>query len=132
MTEPDPLPDLLLEPLPLPDPLEEPEVDPEVEKDDEPLDLLPEEDPLLDEPLVDPDIEPDPEPDADPLPEPEPDEPLTAVWFAGMSLCTHTPSASSVFVSGMWMATVRAGASMRTTASTSSSFMRSSIRKSPG
>ena len=49
-----------------------------------------------------------------------------------MSLWTHTPSASSVLVPGMWMATVRVGASMRTTDSTSSSFMCSLIRKSPG
>lgn len=117
------------EPLPLPEPL--PDEEPDDENDDDPLDLLPD-DPLpLDEPLPEPDPEPDPlpepEPDPEPLPEPEP---LWAV--AGMSLWTHTPSASRVFVSGMWMATVRVGASMRTTDSTSSSFRCSSIRKSPG
>ena len=119
-------------PEPLPDAEDDPEDDPEVENEDDPLDLLPE-----DEPLLEPDMDPDPEPEPDPLPEPEPDPddalPDPELWaVAGMSLWTHTPSASSVLVPGMWMATVRVGASMRTTDSTSSSFMCSSIRKSPG
>lgn len=123
-----------LDPLTLPEPL--PEEEPEVEKEDDPLDLLPD-DPPLEEPLVDPDIDPLPDWDsgAEPLPELEAlvaADPLTAVWFAGMSLWTQTPSARSVFVPGMWMATVRVGASIRTTDSTSSSFMCSSIKKSPG
>ena len=134
-------PPLELEPLTLPEPLpdeeDDPDIEPEVENEEDPLDLLPDDDPLLDEPLLDPDMDPDPEPEADPLPEPEPDPdealPEPELWaVAGMSLWTHTPSASSVFVPGMWMATVRVGASMRTTDSTSSSFMCSSIRKSPG
>jgi hypothetical protein len=98
------------------------------------LDLLPEEPLPLDEPLPEPEPDPDPEPEPLPEPEPEPEplpepDPLCAV--AGMSLWTQTPSASSVFVPGMWMATVRVGASILTTDSTSSSFMCSSIRKSP-
>ena len=124
-------------PEPLPDEEDDPDIEPEVENEDEPLDLLPVDDPLLDEPLLDPDMDPDPEPEPDPLPEPEldPDDalPEPELWaVAGMSLWTHTPSASNVFVPGMWMATVRVGASMRTTDSTASSFMCSSIRKSPG
>lgn len=109
-------------------------MDPEVENEDDPLDLPPDDEPLLEEPLVDPDIDPDPEPDPEPEPEPDPeDDPLEPLWaVAGMSLWTQTPSARSVFVPGMWMATVRVGASIRTTESTSSSFMCSSIRKSPG
>lgn len=125
---------MLPEPLPEDD---DPDVEPEVENDEDPLDLLPDDDPLLEEPLLDPDIDPDPEPDPDPLPEPEPDPddplPEPELWaVAGMSLWTHTPSARSVFVPGMWIATVLVGASIRTTDSTSSSFMCSSIRKSPG
>lgn len=129
-TDPDPVPPEL-DPLTLPEPL--PEDDPEVENEDDPLDLLPD-DPLLEEPLVDPDVEPDPDPDPEPEPEADPDdEALEPLWaVAGMSLWTQTPSARSVFVPGMWMATVRVGASIRTTESTSSSFMCSSIRKSPG
>ncbi|MBX3408173.1 MAG: hypothetical protein KF869_15580 [Phycisphaeraceae bacterium] len=106
----------LLEADLLPEPLDEPED----EKDDDPLDLPDEPEPLL---------EPDPEPDADaeiPLPDPE------EAAVAGMSLWTHTPSAEKVFVPGMWIATVRLGASMRTTDSTSCSFLCSSIRTSPG
>jgi hypothetical protein len=74
----------------LPDPL--PDDEPEVENEDDPLDLLPDDDPLVDEPLVEPDVDPlpDSEPEPEPLPDAEPlldtDEPLTAVWFAGMSL----------------------------------------------
>lgn len=73
--------------------------------------MLPADEPLLEEPL--PELEPEPlELD------PEPEE-----WaVAGMSLWTHTPSAKSVFVPGMWMASVRVGASIRTTDSTSSSI----------
>lgn len=117
----------------LPDPLldDDPEVEPDVENEEDPLDLLPDDPLLLDEPLVDPDPEPDPEV----LPEPEPDpEPLTLepdeLWAVspGMSLWTQTPSARSVFVPGIWMATVRVGASTRTTDSTSSSSIRSSMR----
>jgi hypothetical protein len=79
------------------------------EPEDEPL--------LLDEPL--PELEPEPlELD------PEPEE----CAVAGMSLWTHTPSAENVFVPGMWMATVRVGASMRSTVSTSSSASRSPIK----
>jgi len=102
--------DWLLEPLPLPEPEELDDID-------EPLDLLAEEPLLLDDPL--------PEPDPEPLElEPEPEE-----WaVAGMSLWTQTPSAEKVFVPGMWMATVRVGASMRSTVSTSSSARRSPIR----
>jgi len=116
---------------PLPD--DDPDVEPDVENEDDPLDLLPEDDPLLDEPLVDPDMDPDPEPEPDPLPEPDPEPddalPEPELWaVAGMSLWTHTPSASSVFVPGMWMATVRVAASIRTTDSTTSSPIRSSIR----
>ena len=83
-------PPLELDPLALPDPL--PDDEPEVENEDDPLDLLPDDDPLLDQPLVEPDADPlpDSEPEPEPLPEAEPlldpDEPLTAVWFAGMSL----------------------------------------------
>lgn len=116
----------------LPDPL--PDDEPEVENEDDPLDLLPDDDPLVDEPLVDPEVDPlpDSEPEPEPLPDPEPlvnvDDPLTAVWFAGMSLWTQTPSAKSVFVPGMWIATVRVGASTRITDSTSSSSMCSSMR----
>ena len=44
ITDPDPPPDGLLDPLTLPEPL--PEDDPEVENEDDPLDLLPD-DPLL-------------------------------------------------------------------------------------
>lgn len=115
----------------LPDPLpdDDPEVDPDVENEDDPLDLLPDDPLLLDEPLVDPDSEPDPEVLPEPEPEPlalEPDE-LGAV-SPGMSLWTHTPSAKSVFVPGMWMATVRVAASIRTTDATSSSCIPSSIR----
>lgn len=116
----------------LPEPL--PEDEPEDEKEDDPLDLLPD-DPLpLDDPLPDPDPEPEPEPEPDPLPDPDPEPepealPDPELWaVAGMSLWTQTPSARSVFVPGMWMATVRVGASMRTTDSTSSSSIRSSIR----
>lgn len=102
----------------LPEPL--PEEDPEDDIDD-PLDLPePDEEPLsLDEPLAEP--EPDPEPlELDPDPED---------WaVAGMSLWTQTPSAENVFVPGMWIATVRVGASMRSTVSTSSSARRSPIR----
>lgn len=110
------------------DPL--PDDEPDVENEDDPLDLLPDDDPLVDEPLVEPDVDPLPdlEPEFEPLPEADPlldpDEPLTAVWFAGMSLWTQTPSARSVFVPGMWMATVRVSASIRTTDSTSLSSMR--------
>ena len=122
-------PPLELDPLPLPEPL--PEEEPDDENDDDPLDLLPD-DPLpLDEPL--PESDPEPDPDPDPLPEPDPEpemlpdpEPLWAV--AGMSLWTQTPSARSVFVPGMWTATVRVGASMRFTDSTSSSSRRSPTR----
>lgn len=100
--------------LPLPEPEEE------LDDIDEPLDLLaqPDEDPLLlDDPL--PELEPEP------LElEPEPEE----CAVAGMSLWTQTPSAEKVFVPGMWMATVRVGASMRSTVSTSSSARRSPIR----
>lgn len=98
------------------DPLEELDA----EKDEEPLDLL-------DEALLDPELdegEPLPDPEAEPLPE------LLAV--AGRSLWTQTPSASRVLVPGMWMAAVRAGASIRTTETTSSSCICSSIKKSPG
>lgn len=138
-----PVPPLaVLASLPLPGPLpdveaDEPDGEAEDEKEDDPLDLLPDEEPLLDEPLPEPDREPLPDWDsgAEPLAEPEAfvaAEPLWAVWFAGRSLWTHTPSASSVFVPGMWMAAVRVGASIRTTDSISSSFICSSIRKSPG
>lgn len=111
MPVPPPL-DWLLEPLPLPEP------DEELDDMDDPLDLLADE-PLL---LLD---EPLPEPDPEPLElDPDPEE-----WaVAGMSLCTQTPSAENVFVPGMWMATVRVGASMRSTVSTSSSASRSPIR----
>jgi hypothetical protein len=100
----------------LPEPL--PEDDPEVENEDDPLDLLRDEGPLLDELLLDPDIDPDPEPEPDPVPEPEPDPddalPDPELWaVAGMSLWTHTPSASSVFVPRMWMATVHARADLK-------------------
>lgn len=107
------LPPLELDPLPLPDPLPEDDID-------EPLDLPePDEEPLLDDPL------PEPEPDPEPLElDPEPDD----CAVAGMSLWTQTPSAEKVFVPGMWMATVRVGASMRSTVSTSSSARRSPIR----
>lgn len=86
---------------------------------DDPLDLPlePDDDPLLDEPL----------PEAEPEPlelDPEPDD----CAVAGMSLWTQTPSAEKVFVPGMWIATVRVGASMRSTVSTSSSARRSPIR----
>ena len=113
---PGPPRDWLLEPLPLPEPEEELDdiADPLdlPEPDDEPL--------LLDEPL--------PEPDPKPLElDPDPDE----CAVVGMSLWTQTPSAENVFVPGMWIATVPVGASMRTTDSTSSSFICSSIRKSP-
>lgn len=110
-------PPLELDPLMLPEPL--PEDDDDI---DDPLDLLPEpeDDPL---PLEDALPEPDPEPEPLEL-DPEPDE-----WaVAGMSLWTQTPSAEKVFVPGMWMATVRVGASMRSTLSTSSSARRSPIR----
>jgi len=103
--------DWLLEPLP------EPEE--ELDDIDVPLDLLaePDEDPLLEDPL--------PELDPEPLElDPEPEE----CAVAGMSLWTQTPSAENVFVPGMWMATVRVGASMRSTVSTSSSASRSPIR----
>jgi len=112
---PEPPPDWLLEPLPLPEP---DELDDDI---DDPLDLLPDDEPLLLE-------EPLPEPDPLPLElDPDPEE-----WaVAGMSLWTHTPSAEKVFVPGMWIATVRVGASMRSTVSTSSSARRSPIRKSP-
>lgn len=99
----------------LPEPLPE-----ELDIDD-PLDLLPDPDdePLLDDPL------PEPDPDPDPLElDPEPDD----CAVAGMSLWTQTPSAEKVFVPGMWIATVRVGASMRSTVSTSSSARRSPIR----
>jgi hypothetical protein len=107
--------DWLLEPLPLPEPEEELDVI------DDPLDLLAE--PEDDEPLL---LE-------EPLPELEPEplelEPELVEWaVAGMSLWTQTPSAENVFVPGMWMATVRVGASMRSTVSTSSSASRSPIR----
>lgn len=82
------------------------------ENEDDPLDLLP-------EPLPDPD--PDPEPDADPDPEPDPDPDAELCAGAGMSLWTQTPSARRVFVPGTWTATVRAGASIRSTDSTGSS-----------
>ena len=93
-------------PEPLPDEEDDPDIDPEVENEDDLLDLLPDDEPLLDEPLLDPDIDPDPEP---PEPEPDPDDalPEPELWaVAGMSTGTHTPSASSVLVPGMWMATV--------------------------
>ncbi|MCE7888103.1 MAG: hypothetical protein DYH12_00105 [Sorangiineae bacterium PRO1] len=108
-------PPLELEPLPLPEPL------PDDDDIDDPLDfpLDPDDEPLLDDPLP----EPDPEPEPLEL-DPEPDD----CAVAGMSLCTHTPSAEKVFVPGMWMATVRVGASMRSTVSTSSSARRSPIR----
>jgi hypothetical protein len=109
---PEPPPDWLLEPLPLP--LPEPEE--ELDDIDDPLDLLPADEPLLlEEPL----------PETEPLElDPEPEE-----WaVAGMSLWTQTPSAEKVFVPGMWMATVRVGASIRSTVSTSSSASRSPIR----
>lgn len=104
-------PPLELDPLPLPDPLPEDDMD-------EPLDLPePDEEPLLDDPL--------PEPEPEPLElDPEPED----CAVAGMSLWTQTPSAEKVFVPGMWMATVRVGASMRSTDSTSSSARRSPIR----
>src|SRR5690606_27759560 len=111
---------------PLPEPLE----DPEDENDEEPLDLS---DPLpLPEPKPDPEPEPDTLAEAEALPDPEllPGPELCAV--AGRSLWTHSPSARSVVVPGMWMATVRAGASMRTTDSTGSSLRWSSIEWSPG
>lgn len=103
--------DWLLDPLPLPDPEEE------LDDIDDPLDLLADDPLLLDDPL--PELEPEPlELD------PEPEE-----WaVAGMSLWTQTPSAENVFVPGMWMATVRVGASIRSTLSTSSSARRSPIR----
>ncbi|MBX3410393.1 MAG: hypothetical protein KF859_10975 [Phycisphaeraceae bacterium] len=108
---PDPLE---LDPLPLPEPL------PDEDDIDDPLDLPePDDKPLLlDDPL--------PEPDPEPLElDPDPDD---CAVSAGMSLWTHTPSAENVFVPGMWMATVRVGASMRSTVSTSSSARRSPIR----
>lgn len=78
----------------------------------------------------DPELEPDPLSEPDPvadetIPEPE----LETV--ASMSLWTLTPSAKSALVPGMWMDMVRAGASMRSAQSTSSSFMCSSITNSP-
>ncbi len=98
-----------IENVPVPPPLELDDID-------DPLDLLPE----LDDELL-PEPEPDPE-----LLELAPDPEECAV--AGMSLWTQTPSAEKVFVPGMWMATVRVGASMRSTFSTSSSARRSPIR----
>ncbi|GJQ29683.1 MAG: hypothetical protein HBSAPP03_15670 [Phycisphaerae bacterium] len=111
MPVPPPL-DWLLEPLPEPEPEEE------LDDIDDPLDLLADE-PLL---LLD---EPLPEPEPEPLElDPDPEE-----WaVAGMSLWTQTPSAENVFVPGMWMATVRVGASIRSMVSTSSSARRSPIR----
>jgi len=109
---PDPLPE---EPLPEPLPLPLPEE----EKDDEPLDLP--EDPLL-EPL------PDPEPDPLPLlPDPL-DACVASSRMLDTSLWTHTPSAENVFVPGMWMATVRVGASTCSTVCTRSSAKRSPTR----
>ena len=104
---------------------------PEEEEDDieEPLDLpLDPDDELLGVPL------PDPEPDPELVAEPDAEAPLeltadvAGAVSPGMSLWTQTPSAEKVFVPGMWMATVRVGASMRSTDSTSSSARRSPIR----
>lgn len=104
----------LLEADALAEPLDEPDDD----KEEEPFDLPDEPEPLL---------EPDPEPDTDaemPLPEPE------EAAVAGRSLWTQTPSASRVLVPGMWMATVRVGASTRSTRSTGSSLNWSSTTRS--
>lgn len=109
----------------------DPDPEPDDENDDEPLDLLPGDDPLdeLPEPLPDP----DPLPEPDPLPDPPelfdspgvPPGPLSPV-----SLWTQTPSARNVLVPGMWMATVRAGASTRSTVSTISLLRSASMRQS--
>lgn len=99
-----------------PDPLLEddpdPEPDPDDENEDDPLDLLPEDEPLEEpDPLLEPLPDPLPEPLPDPEPEPEPEAPVSPEPPPPLSLWTQTPSARNVLVPGIWIATVRAGAS---------------------